>query len=108
MLYNEEGPKITLEESIAILKRRKLRIHIALYLILSLTVVVFVVDHKLIQDTLLCGDWQSDYDEAVKRGYHGFVRHKTFWLVMALITLLWLIVPACRLSRILVKKVEDT
>ena len=27
---------------------------------------------------------------------------------MALITLLWLIVPACRLSRILVKKVEDT
>ena len=70
-------------------------IHLVLYPILLLTVVVLVVDHQLIQDTLLCGDWQSEGEEALRRGYFGFVRHKVFWLVMASITLLWLVVAAC-------------
>ena len=110
VLHIGDGRFPTLADRIGTLKRRKRIIYASLSLLLFMTAVLLVIDHHLIQGTLLCSGAspeQNPSEEDYKRAFRGYLRHKTLWLIAATINLIWLTVPACMLSRILKEKVED-
>ena len=87
----------TLAERLGTLKRRKRRIYAGIALLLSLTAVLLVVDHHMIQGTLACPPPQTgtEREKAMERAYRGYLVHKALWAAPAIFTLVWLTVPAC-------------